>query len=160
MQQIESERQRALRTLLTTRNSCTALLRRVHADENNKGFFWLKSPDPRAAWPACRRIRWTVLNADFREVLLDKEVKPDHAAAAPGEKKGPWEVELKIPQKHVGQVLCGLDHTRTRPPASTRTRGGPLVAAEPTRIYKGNWPSTSCPPKQRPTATTTTSRSR
>jgi hypothetical protein len=54
---------------------------------------------------------WTVLtsnfgtsNFNFRE-KENAEVKPSEPVLRLGAKEGPWELELKIPQKHIGQVL-------------------------------------------------------
>lgn len=137
--QIEGERQRALATLIATRQQRAALLRRVNANENRAGYFWLKAPDfPRGTTSVPDNPQWTVLNADFREVLLDKEVKPDQPLLRLGEKSGPWEVELKIPQKHVGQVYAAFEYTKDKETGKYRELDVDLLArTEPTRIYKG-----------------------
>src|SRR5262249_16629894 len=49
-----------------------------------------------------------------------------------GAKDGPWEIELKIPQKHIGQVLLAYE----------RNGGQPLdidflLRSNPTRTYRG-----------------------
>ena len=64
------------------------------------GYFSVKSP-----------IAGIVLTADFRENLLNKWVRPNEQLLRIGttDQMNPrleeWEIELKIPQKHVGQVL-------------------------------------------------------
>jgi hypothetical protein len=137
--QIEGERRRAEATVQATSEQRTALLRRVNADENRRGFFWLKAPEfPRGLANVPENPQWTVLNADFREVLLDKEVKPDMPLLRLGEKKGPWEVELKIPQKHDGQVRAAFEYTKDKVTGEYKDLDVDLlVRAEPTRIYKG-----------------------
>src|SRR5262249_51346463 len=50
-----------------------------------------------------------VLNYDYRETLTNREVKPSDPLLRLGDVSGVWEVEMKIPQKHIGQVLSGLN---------------------------------------------------
>jgi hypothetical protein len=139
--QIEGERQKAIATLNATRLQRESLLRRVNADENqtNRGAFWLRAPDfPKGQANVPSNPKWTVLNADFRETLLDKEVKPDQPLLRLGEKDGPWEVELKIPQKHVGQVLAAFEHNKDKKTGEYHDLDVDLlVRSEATRIYKG-----------------------
>ena len=51
------------------------------------------------------RKEWTVLNSNFKEELTNVTVKPSDKLLWLGAKDGPWEIEMKIPQKHIGQVL-------------------------------------------------------
>src|SRR5262249_60765076 len=48
--------------------------------------------------------RWTGLNADFRENLTGKHVRPSEPLLRLGDKENDWEGELKIPPKHIGHV--------------------------------------------------------
>jgi hypothetical protein len=48
---------------------------------------------------------WTVLTSAFKTDYEGREVKPSEAIMQLGVKEGPWEIELKIPQKCIGQVL-------------------------------------------------------
>jgi hypothetical protein len=67
----------------------------VHAvPDMPPGYFQVLSP-----------IDGTVLNSNFREELSNKTVKPNEPILRLGKKDGRWEVELKIPQKNIGQVL-------------------------------------------------------
>src|SRR5262249_30608406 len=50
-------------------------------------------------------IKGTILSWDFRETLGDRSVKPSEPLIRIGNKEKDWELELKIPQKHIGQVL-------------------------------------------------------
>ena len=52
---------------------------------------------------------WTVLSTNFKQDFEGKEVKPSEPIMQLGAKNGPWEIELKIPQKHIGQVLRGFE---------------------------------------------------
>src|SRR5581483_1823678 len=78
-----------------------ALLNRTSADRGNEGVFYLKAPTFTDEETLRVRSReWTVLNANFKEELKDREVKPSDPLLRLGAKDGPWEVELRIPQKH------------------------------------------------------------
>ncbi len=94
-----------------------ALIKSVDADRaaDRAGFFFLKAP-PFTNEQALRlnRKEWTVLNSNFKEELTNVTVKPSDKLLWLGAKEGPWEIELKIPQKHIGQVLQSFhgDHKK------------------------------------------------
>jgi multidrug efflux pump subunit AcrA (membrane-fusion protein) len=100
----------------------TLLTQRVHADEARLGYFWLKAP-----------MTGTVLNYDFREQLLNRTVKPTDQLLRIGDKTKRWEAELKIPQKHLGQVL----HAFALIPPDQELDVDLLVLSAPTRVFKG-----------------------
>jgi hypothetical protein len=75
-----------------------ALGDRTHADETRPGYFWLTAP-----------LTGTLLNADFRENLTHRLVKPSEPLLRIGDKTKPWEVELKIPQQHIGHLIEAFD---------------------------------------------------
>jgi hypothetical protein len=54
------------------------------------------------------RREWTVLNSNFKEEWRGKEAKPSDPILRLGAKEGPHEIELRIPQKHIGQVLAAM----------------------------------------------------
>jgi hypothetical protein len=70
------------------------MIQRTHADLSRPGFFELASP-----------IAGTVLDSTFKAELTNRVVKPNEPVLRIGEKDGRWEIELKIPQKHIGQIL-------------------------------------------------------
>ena len=100
-----------------------------NADPLWPGYFTVRSP-----------IEGVVLTSDF-EKMRGASVKETQSimrigAYNPDPKKNKlsdWEIELKIPQKHVGQVLSAFQ----------RLKGGEeldvdiLLTSEPTRMYKG-----------------------
>jgi hypothetical protein len=103
------------------RNELDELLHRTDADETRPGYFWIRAP-----------IDGRVLTADFRETLIRRQVKPSEQLLRIGATKKPWEIELKIPQKHIGQVrkafeLSGEDELDV----------DLLVLSAPTRVFKG-----------------------
>jgi hypothetical protein len=72
---------------------------RVHALQGGKpGAFLIQAP-----------IDGIILNTSFPEELTHKSVKPNEPILRVGKKEGRWEIELKIPQKHIGQVLFAFD---------------------------------------------------
>jgi hypothetical protein len=57
------------------------------------GIYQLKSP-----------LTGTILTANFLEEFRQREVKPNEPIMRVGDQEGRWEIELKIPQKHIGQI--------------------------------------------------------
>ena len=86
----------------------------ANADPQNPGTFFLKAPaiTPEEGALLTRR-EWTVLSGDFKNELTGKAVKPSDPILKLGAKDGPWEIELKIPQKHIGQVLYAYERLKT-----------------------------------------------
>jgi hypothetical protein len=103
------------------------LVRRTNANPNNPGEFSLRSP-----------MNGIVLSADFKSDLLGRGVKPNEqlirigAASVAPKKLSEWEIELKIPQKHVGQVLQAFEKL----PPGAELDVDLLVMLEPTTVYK------------------------
>jgi hypothetical protein len=77
-------------------------------------------------------LQWTVLNGNFRDEWERRMAKPSDPLLRLGAKGGPWEIELRIPQKHISQVLKAYE----------RNGGQPLdidflLRSDPTRNYRG-----------------------
>jgi hypothetical protein len=93
-------------------------------------YFWLKAP-----------LTGTVLTADYQENLTNRYVRPSDPLLRVGNTNGPWEVELRIPQQHIGQVLRALREEADR----ARAEGRPprpldvdlLVLSTPNRTFTG-----------------------
>ncbi len=49
--------------------------------------------------------KWTVLNDDRRENLVGRTIRPSEEVVRVGNLEGAWQVELKIPQRNVGQIM-------------------------------------------------------
>lgn len=81
-----------------------SLRRRTNADLSRPGYFKVIAPK-----------KGIILTDDFRDNLVGRTVKPSDPLLSVGvtEKDAPkradWEIRLKIPQKHVGQVLRAYD---------------------------------------------------
>jgi hypothetical protein len=120
------------------------LAERFRLDLGHPGQFRLEAP-PFPAGSGERvagtgRRRWTVLNFDFREKLIGKMVKPDVPLLRLGDNGGDWEVELKIPQKHIGQVAAAFaarEKAQANADKPVELDVDLLVRSEPTRVYKG-----------------------
>jgi hypothetical protein len=98
-----------------------AIRERVHAVPGKPGFFHIVSP-----------IDGIVLNQSFREELTNKSVKPNEPILRIGDKDGSWEIELKIPQKHIGQILRAFETNKT-----DILDVDLILKSMPTRTYKG-----------------------
>lgn len=114
----ESKRQ----TRLRKQEELRSLIERTNAVQGQPGYFWLKSP-----------IRGTIFTWDFRENLTNRFVKPSEPLLWIGDKDGDWEVELKIPQKHIGQVLNAFDPHNPDAELDVDL----LLTTQPTRTYTG-----------------------
>ena len=65
--------------------------------------------------------------------LTGRNVQPTEPLLRLGAKDGPWEIELKIPQKHIGQVLQAFEREHT-----DRLDVDFLLRSDPTRKFKGS----------------------
>ena len=87
-------------TVQAKRQQLDKLVRRTNSELDSPGRFKIKAP-----------FTGVVLNTNFRENLQGRFVKPNEQLIHIGavDLKNPrlseWEVELKIPQKHVGHIL-------------------------------------------------------
>jgi hypothetical protein len=98
-----------------------AIGRRVNAVPGRPGFFLLSSP-----------IEGTVLNGSFREELTNRTVKTNEPVLRVGNKTKRWEIEIKIPQKHIGQVLQAFE---AKPKEDLDV--DLVLRSTPTRTYRG-----------------------
>lgn len=53
--------------------------------------------------------RWTLLNADNREQLIGRTVRPNEPILRLGYVEGVWHVMMKIPQRNIGHVMKALE---------------------------------------------------
>src|SRR5262249_36976177 len=79
---------------------------KYHTIPNQPGFYRAIVPkfDSRLDRPA-GASKWTVLNDDRKETLLGRTVRPNQDLLRVGHLEGNWQVELKIPQRNVGQIM-------------------------------------------------------
>ncbi|MGL4550728.1 MAG: hypothetical protein ACRC33_06035, partial [Gemmataceae bacterium] len=109
------------------------LIRRMNGNQNSPGRFNLVAPTLNAAergmvGPA----EWLVLNSNFQE-MERREVRPNEPILRLGVTTGKWEVELKIPQKHIGQVLKAFDRFGRDRPLQVDF----LLLSDTTRVFQG-----------------------
>jgi hypothetical protein len=114
----------------------------TNAHPSNPGEFYVIAPRFPSPDPKLRRVTpdqpqlWTVLNDDFKEKLTNNRVTPSDPLLRLGDKEGPWEVELKIPQKHIGQVKAAFERVKKDgkyPDLDVDL----LVRIDPTQTFKG-----------------------
>ena len=83
-----------------------------------------------------------ILSSDFREQLVGRKVQPHEPLIRIGyiDPKNPklsdWEIELKVPQKHIGQVLQAFQ-VQNGKPAVAELDVDLLLTAYPTRTFRG-----------------------
>jgi hypothetical protein len=144
---LTSQKNEKRRTQQEKQRELLALIARTNADPlpHRSGFFYLKAPvfTPEQA----RQIenapyrnhekKWTVLNGNFREEWTNKEAKPSDALLRLGAQDGPWEIELNIPQKHIGQVLKAFEAQKRKGIARGVLDVDFLLRSDPTRVFKG-----------------------
>jgi hypothetical protein len=109
------------------------LIATANADPQRPGRFFLESPAFTSEEASLLSKReWTVLTGNFKEELTGKKVNPSDPILRLGAKDGPWEIELKIPQKHIGQVLHAFDRLQ-----ASELEVDFLLRTDPTRKFKG-----------------------
>jgi multidrug efflux pump subunit AcrA (membrane-fusion protein) len=98
-----------------------------------EGIYYVKAPQftPEDLLKVSK-AEWTVLNGNFRQELTGRNVQPNEPLLRLGAKNGPWEVELKIPQKHIGQVLEAFKRE-----GKDTLDVDFLLRSDPTRKFKG-----------------------
>lgn len=119
---IQVEREEAQATRDQKKLEFDKQIENTKSDPTRFGYFWLKSP-----------FGGKVLNLDYREQLLNRLVKPNEPLLRIGKVSGIWEIEVKIPQKHIGQVLQGFDPNDP----DSKLEVDLLPRSTPTRSFKG-----------------------
>lgn len=80
----------------------------LRCDLTRPGYYTVHAPNFLPARAASGSALWRVVTPDFREQLLNKSVKNSDPVVRVGNVNGGWEIELKIPQKHIGRVIRGF----------------------------------------------------
>lgn len=108
-------------------------LRFTHARPDRPGAFELLAPS--FTLEEKQRVnhpQWTILSGNFKDDWGERTARPSDAVLKLGAKDGPWEIEMRIPQKHIGQVMKAYERN-----------GGQaldinfLLRSDPTRHYRG-----------------------
>jgi hypothetical protein len=124
----------------TKQEELNELLERTHSVRGQPGWFLLQAPTMSSEERRIvERPIWTVLtsnfgtsNFNFRE-KEGAEVRPSEPILRLGAKEGPWELELKIPQKHIGQVLRAFERQGKDRPLDVDF----ILLGRTTVLYKG-----------------------
>lgn len=130
---LQGEYQKYKATMEARTRERDSMLKINNADPRKPGVFYAEAPKFVANQASNRKPLWTVLDADFREKHLNQYTKPDQPLVRVGDKNGPWELEIKIPQKHVNKVLQAFDANEADPKLIVDL----LVTSHPTEVYKG-----------------------
>ncbi|MSR30932.1 MAG: efflux RND transporter periplasmic adaptor subunit [Gemmataceae bacterium] len=134
---VEAEKMNIIRS--SKEKELEALVKRTNADlhPQREGFFFLKAPgfSSQENLKVNDQKRWMVLSNAFQENLANRAVKPSEELLRLGAVEGPWEIELKIPQQHIGQVLRGFERLGT-----DTLDVDFLIRSDTTRKFKGKLP--------------------
>ncbi len=116
-----------------------ALVERTSADRLQPGYISLKAPvfTEEEANQLAQRREWTVLTGNFKEELQNKEVKPSEPIMRLGAKDGRWEIELRISQKYIGQILYAFESLKKQGRGDDPLDVDFLLRTDPTRSFKG-----------------------
>src|SRR5262249_11734718 len=116
-----SEKQSKQNTAYYKTQELNAMEKRVNAVHGKPGYFTLLSP-----------INGTVLDSTFEADLTGRPIKPNEPILRIGNKSKQWDIELKIPQKHIGQVLQAYDKSQPEKPLDVDV----ILRSSPTHTYK------------------------
>jgi hypothetical protein len=83
-----------------------ALEQQYNCQPDRPGFFFAIAPpfDTKLATPF-GKSEWTVLNDDRRENLRGRTMRPHEELIRVGNIHGTWQIELKVPQRNIGQIM-------------------------------------------------------
>jgi hypothetical protein len=79
-----------------------------------------------------RRGEWTVLTPELHEHLAGKTFDPSTPLMRLGDEESGWEVEAKLPQKHLHQIMSAYKRLNVK-----TLEVDLLVRSDPTRTFKG-----------------------
>jgi hypothetical protein len=113
--------------------------------EGQAGYFYVKSPrftpEENARRVAYRKAnglnprapgRWTVLTPELHEHLAGKTFDPSTPLMRLGDADSGWEVEVKLPQKHIHQIMSAYKRLNVK-----SLEVDMLVRSDPTRTFRG-----------------------
>jgi len=109
------------------------LYEHYNANPNNPGEFTVAAPPLKRARNAKGPLKWKVVSADFQEQLTNRWVKPSEPLLRVGNTAGAWQIEMKIPQKHVSQLLRAYKTSDPNEPLDVDV----LVTSNQTTTYRG-----------------------
>ncbi len=103
---LTSEEKQAGLAIDSARKNMEALDSAFNATQTRPGWFQAKTSEfDRRLKREVGASKWTVLNDDRRENLVGRTIRPSEDILRVGNLEGAWQVELKIPQRNVGQIM-------------------------------------------------------
>jgi hypothetical protein len=133
MQRAQLERAKAEATQRAKATELRELIRINNADPNRPGRFWVVAPPFSSRFAVDHRPEWVVLDPDYRERFNNQYVKPSDPILRLGDVNGNFEVELKIPEKHIGQIKRAFSRDEADPKLDVDL----LIMSDPTRTFRG-----------------------
>lgn len=109
------------------------ILEQRKADPNNPGRFTVFAPEFPRSRNANGPASWKIVSADFTRQLVNRYVKPTDPLLRVGNTAGAWQIEMKIPQKHSGQLLRAYKTDNRNEYLEVDV----LVTSAPTKTFKG-----------------------
>jgi biotin carboxyl carrier protein len=82
--------------------------------------------------PLVAPLAGKIVTFDAREQLIGKTVKPGDALLRVAQFQGSWEIELLVPEQHIGQIRKGLSAS-----AAEALDVDLLLTSHPNRVYRG-----------------------
>ncbi|QDU19563.1 efflux RND transporter periplasmic adaptor subunit [Urbifossiella limnaea] len=103
---VSAEESLAQLSVDSSRKNMGSLDSAFNATQARPGWFVAKTDDfDRRLKRPVGASKWTVLNDDRRENLVGRTIRPSEEILRVGNLEGAWQVELKIPQRNIGQVM-------------------------------------------------------
>jgi len=119
--------------LANLNNQLNLMLDEHKADRNAPGQFTVFAPEFRRSRNSNGPTVWKVVSADFAHQLVNRWMRPTDPLLRVGNTAGAWQIEMKIPQKHVSQMLRAFK-TDSR---DEYLEVDVLVTSAPTQTFKG-----------------------
>ncbi|HEX4613825.1 MAG TPA: hypothetical protein VH092_36930 [Urbifossiella sp.] len=103
---LKSEEKQAQLAIDSARRNMESLDIAFNATQTRPGWFYAKTGEfDRRLKRQVGASKWTVLNDDRRENLVGRTIRPSEEILRVGNLEGAWQVELKVPQRNVGQIM-------------------------------------------------------
>lgn len=104
--QLETKKALALKTIASANDQLKVLNDQYFAIPNKPGWFDAKTDRfNQQLQRAPGTSQWTVLNDDRSLDLIGRTVRPNEEIIRVGNLEGAWQIEMKIPQRNVGQIM-------------------------------------------------------
>jgi hypothetical protein len=119
--------------LRSLKDQLESLLEQRKASGDNVGEFTVYAPEFPRARDARGPATWKVLTFDFNEQLVNKWMKPTDPLMRVGNTKGTWQIEMKISQRVISQLLRAYRTSDSNEYLEVDV----MVTSAPTQTFKG-----------------------